>query len=284
MSDIWGQHIQNSPYQKSEFGAGDPNLLFVGAEKSGKTSLMNLFFGKQEEPQPTLALTYQSASIKASGRSILLHAWELGGGLHLESILKTIITKNAQKNFLIFISLDLSNASSILDGIEWIERISSTFEGKKRGVFLIGTHYDVFEGKEAREKEIIVKGLKAVASQHGAGLCFVSTKNETLKKRFTHIVKYIGLANSKIKEKELDITKPLLIPPNEDAESPNDSESYSIMMNELHQQAEIEDAQSAKDTSNPAENPQFREEDIDQLRIARKSELAGQIKTRDSKK
>lgn len=278
MSDIWGSFIQENPYQKKEFGAGDPNLLFIGSEQSGKTSLLNIFFSRQEEPQPTLALTYQSCNVKVQGRSIPLHAWELGGGLQLESILDTIVTENTQPGFVIFICFDLSSASSIIDAIDWIERIDARFNENRRAVYFIGTHYDAFEGKESHEKEIIVRGLRAIASQHNSGICFVSIKNETLKARFRNIIKYVGIANSKIREKEDDNTTPIIIGPGEDPDAKNDNDSIAAMMNHLSQEAANEREKSPKDNSNPAENPQFQEEDIDQLRAARKSELAEQMK------
>ncbi|OHT03150.1 hypothetical protein TRFO_06815 [Tritrichomonas foetus] len=283
MSDIWGTQINESPYKKQEFGAGDPNMLFVGSEKSGKTSLLNIFFKRQEEPHPTLALTYQSCGVKVAGRPITLHAWELGGGLQLESILDTIVTENTQNGFLIFICLDLSSASSIIDAVDWAERVDSRFAEKRRAVFFIGTHYDVFEGKDPHEKEIIVKGLRAVAAQHNAGICFTSTKHENLKARFKNIIKYVGIANAKIKEKEDDNSKPIIFGPGEDSDSKNDNDSVAAMMNQMAQEAANEREKSPKDHTNPAQNPQFAEEDIDQLCAARKSELVEQTKRSEKK-
>ena len=181
-------------------------------------------------------------------------------------------------NTLIFICFDLSSASSIIDAIDWIERIDARFNENRRAVYFIGTHYDAFEGKESHEKEIIVRGLRAIASQHNSGICFVSIKNETLKARFRNIIKYVGIANSKIREKEDDNTTPIIIGPGEDPDAKNDNDSIAAMMNHLSQEAANEREKSPKDNSNPAENPQFQEEDIDQLRAARKSELAEQMK------
>ena len=271
--DIWGDILSGSSYKEQHFGAGDPHLLFVGSEKSGKSTLQNIFFGKGDEPVPTLALNYQSCNIKVSGRSITLHLWELGGGLQLESILDTIVTEATQPSFVIFISMDLMSPSSIIDGIEWMDRIHARFGDKKRAVFFVGTKYDMFEAKDQKEKAIIAHGLRAIAAQRNAGIVFTSNKQDNLQNRFKNVIKYVAIANSKIREKSLESASPIIVGPGEDQDSKKDNESVATMMNMLREQSVSEKEKMDKDTSNPAENPQFAEEEIDSLRTARREEL-----------
>lgn len=271
--DIWGDYIKGSPYEKQCFGTGDPHLLFVGSEKSGKTTLQNIFFGRSDEPSPTLALTYQSCNIKVSNRSVTLHLWELGGGVQLESILDTVVTEQTQLGFVIFVCVNLMSPSSIIEAVDWIDRIQARFGDRKRAVFFVGTHYDVFEAKDPRDKDMIVKGLRAIAAQANAGIVFTSNRHDALMNRFKNVIKYVAIANSRIKEKSLEISSPVVVGPGEDKEAKNDNQSVSIMLSQIRDEAVSEREKMDKDLTNPAENPQFAEEEIDSLRAARREEL-----------
>ena len=282
MSDIWGQFINDSPYKPTVFGAGDPNILFVGSEKSGKTSILNEYLSLQENVQETLALTYHNKGIEINGDMTPLHVWELGGGLQLESILDTVVNESTQSNFLIFICLDLSSASSIIDAVDWIERIDARFGDKKRGVFFIGTHYDQFEGKDSREKEIIVRGLRAIAAQHNAGILFCSIKDSDLDKKIGNIVNLV-FNNLNIKDKVNSNSQPIIICPGDDNDYKNDSDSVSTMMNTMSQEAANEHHKSPRESLSPAEGKNFQETEIDQIYKARKTELTDQIKKKNSK-
>lgn len=282
VSDLWGQFIQTSDLKTQEFGAGDSHLLFVGSEKSGKTTLQNLFFGRVEDRiQPTLALNYQSCTVRASGREIVLHFWELGGGLQLESILDTVITENTQKDFIIFVCIDLNSPSSLLEGVDWIERINSRFDKNRRAVYFIGTCYDIFEVKDPHDKEIIVQGLRAIAAQNNAGICFVSQKSEQLVNRFKNIIKFVGIARASVKEaKNVEPLLPLFVAPGSDNEASSMSNAVAEFMNKTNQEAAGERERSPKETANQAENPVYAEEDIDSLRAARRAELQEKLKTK----
>ena len=269
--DIWGDYVAGSPYVEKHFGAGDPHLLFVGAEKSGKSTLQNMFFGKSDEPLPTLALNYQSCNIKVSNRSITLHLWELGGGLQLESILDTTVTSETQPGFVIFICMDLMSPTSILEGGEWLDHIQSRFGDTKRAVFFVGTKYDMFEAKDGRERELVSRGLRAIAAQHNAGVIFTSNRQDALVNRFKNVIKYVAIANSKVREKV--VTGAVIVGPGEDPEAKNDMEAVATLMNMMREQSEDEKEKLDRDTVNPAENPQFAEEEIDSLRAARREEL-----------
>jgi GTPase SAR1 family protein len=276
--DVWSTLVTAAPFTPADFGSGDPHLLFVGGEKSGKTSLQNIFLSRNEDPVPTLALTYQNVTIKASSRSMTLHFWELGGGLQLDSILNTIVTPQTQPGFLIFVCFDLMSPASIVDAVEWLDRVQSRFGDNRRSVFMIGTRYDIYESRDPREKDLLVQGLRAIAAQHGAGIAFISNRTDSLMNRFKNIIKYVALANSKIKEKMVESNSPIIIGPGEDEAARANSEAIATMMNQISQDAANEREKSPKDAVNPAEDKQFVEEEIDSLRAARRDELAQKLK------
>ena len=276
--DIWGDFVAGSPFVEKHFGAGDPHILFVGSEKSGKSTLQNMFFGKSDDPMPTLALNYQSCNIKVSNRAITLHLWELGGGLQLESILDTTVTPETQAGFVVFICMDLMSPLSILEACEWMDHIQSRFGDTKRAVFFVGTKYDLFEAKDGRERELVSRGIRAIASQHNAGVVFTSNRQDALVNRFKNVVKYVAIANSKIKEKS--VTGAVVVGPGDDQDAKTDMEAVATMMNMMREQSENEKEKLDRDTVNPAENPQFAEEEIDSLRAARREELEDKKKAK----
>jgi dynein light intermediate chain 2 len=272
--DFWGAIVAQSSFKRQQFGAGNPHLLFLGGEQSGKSSLQLAFFGKLEEPPPTLALSYQSCTIKVSSRPVTLHLWELGSGLQLDRILDSIVTDETRPGFTIFICMNLMSALSITDALEWVAHIPERFPNGERPVFLIGTHYDEFENRDPRDRELIARGLRAFAAQSGIGLCFTSTRSETLVTRFKNIIKFVAIGGTRMREKALDVRGPIVVGPGEDEEARSDTEAIAEMRNQVNQDASIEREKSPKETSNPAENPQFAEEEIDALRVARRKELA----------
>ena len=89
--------------------SNDAHFLFVEHEKCGKSTLLNSFFNRLKEPCPTLAISYQSCTVHVQENEKILHFWELGGGKNVKTILDTIITPEVEKNFYMFVCLDLMN-------------------------------------------------------------------------------------------------------------------------------------------------------------------------------
>ena len=141
--DIWGALINESNTNK-EILSTDKHFLFVGGQKSGKSSLQCQFFSRREEPQPTIAISYQSSTIKHDEKEVQLHFWEIGSGTDLQEILGTIFSKVEIPNLTIFISFEIGNANSILTSIDWGEIITSKFNFKNQSTFFVGTFYDKF--------------------------------------------------------------------------------------------------------------------------------------------
>jgi len=269
--DVWGGLIAASPHKARHFGAGDPHILFVGGEKSGKSTLQLMFAGRSDEAPATLALNYQSLTVKMNNRLITLHLWELGGGLQLESILDTIVTSDTQRGFVVFVCVNLMSPSSIVDGVEWMDHVTARFGENRTAVFFVGTHYDLFEGRDAKEKEEIVRGLRAVAAQQRAGIVFTARNREALVTRFRKVVMCVALGNGKLRERAVEAAEPVVVGPGDDDDERTNSGAVAAMMNRAREEAAGEGERADAEAKNTAE--EYPEEEIDALRAARRQEL-----------
>lgn len=280
--DVWGALVSQSPFKVQSFGAGDRHILLVGGEQSGKTSLQSQFFRQTDEPRPTLALNYQSCRANVGGQPAPLHFWELGGGVQLESLLDAIVTNDTRPGFFIFICLDLTSPSSLFDAIQWLDRLPTRFPDRPGCSFLMCTHYDGFQVRDPRDRDVIVRGLRALAAQRDVGLCFTSTRLPELAKRFEDVIKYVVLGGRKLKSIDLSPGRAIIVGPGQDPDARGDSEGLAAMMNQLSQEAAAEREKSPKETANMAENPQFAEDEMDSLRAARRKELAEKVQAKKS--
>jgi hypothetical protein len=125
---------------------------------------------------------------------------------------------------------------------------------------------------------LLVQGLRAIAAQHNAGLAFISNRVDALMNRIKNIIKYVALANDKIREKVIDSYTAVIVGPGEDDAARGNSEGIATMMNQISQDAANDREKSPKDMANPAEDRQFMEEEIDSLRAARREELTQKLK------
>ena len=189
--DIWGALINENKDNKKSL-TNDKHFLFVGGQKSGKTSLQYQFFSRREDTQPTIAVSYQSSLMKHEEKEIQLHLWEIGSGTSLEQLLNVIITDNEIPNLTIFIAFEMDRPSSILDAIEWGGIIQNHFGVKVKNVYFIGTFYDKFLKNESMQKLNVLQGMRAVANKYHAGLMYTSYKDDSLCNKFRSLVRAIA--------------------------------------------------------------------------------------------
>lgn len=274
VNDLWGQIIEHETEPIKPYGAGDSHVLFVGGEQSGKSSLINQFFGRGDSTYPTLALAYQCCNLKVNGKEKVLHFWELGGGVQMESLIPTIATEDTISGFVVFVCFDLSKSASIIESLEWLDILQMRLKDKQNAIFLAGTHYDLFESKSPQDKEIIVQGLRSIAAEHKVGLVFTSSKMETLINRFKNVIKYVCIANSNVREKSVDFFNPVIVGPGADTELQTSGQEVAVMMNKLSAEIAIEKRdKSSNSLKNVITDPGLAEEDIDSLYLAKKAEL-----------
>ena len=278
-TDLWGTYIQEMKEEKPKsYGAGDSHILFLGKSQSGKTALQNMFFGKSDETNPTIVLAYQSCGIKVNGKEKTLHFWELGE-ITFEGVLQSVVTPETQNGFTIFLCFDLTSSSSILECLEWLDMIEMRFKEGKHALFLVGTHYDLFEPKSPQDKEIVVQGLRALAQEHNAGLVFTSTKMENLITRFKNVIKFVCIGHGKVKEKETDISKAIIFGPGADSDFQPKGEEIAELMNKLSQENALEKKEKSQQSLRSLINdPNLAEEDIVSLAAAKRAELRASAK------
>lgn len=271
--DLWENLILDNTVAFKEFGADDTHLLFVGGELTGKTTLQSSFFGKNVHS--IFPLSYHSCNIKITDREMLIHVWELSGGVQLEPMLSGVVSKANQSGFIIFVCFNLSKPSSILEGMEWLELMKSRFKDSHRAIFLTGTYYDVFEQQSSSDKQVIVNGLRSVAHQKNTGIIFTSNKNQLLVNRLKNVVKYIGLMNTQLKEHFVGHSSPVLVGPGSDEALESANEDYVIFINKMNEDASNEKKENKENQSkNPINDPNLAEEEIDSLYLAKRLELA----------
>ncbi|KAK8885849.1 Cytoplasmic dynein 2 light intermediate chain 1 [Tritrichomonas musculus] len=263
--DIWGALIADSEETKTSLGANDAHFLFVGHEKCGKSSLLNSFFNRLEEPRPTLALSYQSCTLHVQEIEKILHFWELGGGMNLEKILSTIITPEIEKNFYVFVVLDLMNFSSIETAMEWLPTILRRFKSGFGGCFIAGTHYDEFEEKDPSFKAQIVNGIFSLCHQYGTGFFTFTPKFDSLISRFKSLIKSLLIPDVKKPERVSSHNGPTLTYPNDDVNGGETIQSFATFVKSEALKQTTSNKQKRNDGSINPDDPQYADEGIDKV-------------------
>ena len=79
MSDVISQIVEKQKEKDAEVGsgAGDSELLFVGAKGAGKSTLIHSFLLKEDPQKPTTALEYRFArrSTGTNNASTVCNIW-----------------------------------------------------------------------------------------------------------------------------------------------------------------------------------------------------------------
>lgn len=232
------------------------------------------FLTPADEPPPTLALSYQSCSIRSGEIEKILHFWELGSGKKLESVLDTIITPETRKGFSIFICFDITKNISILDVYDWLPMIMRRFREGCCCVYLVGTHYDGFEETDPSGKAKIIRGLRSLAYQFGAGLILSSHKNDQLTSRFKSLLKSIVFTDMKRPEMVDSHILPVLIHPQEDPDMTS-PEAGNLLMATLKDNVAHEEIAS---TTQTMDKSNFPEEQIDKVLVTHEKALEDSIR------
>eukprot|EP00930_Biecheleria_cincta_P042323 TRINITY_DN29119_c0_g1_i1.p1 TRINITY_DN29119_c0_g1~~TRINITY_DN29119_c0_g1_i1.p1 ORF type:complete len:373 (-),score=78.87 TRINITY_DN29119_c0_g1_i1:316-1434(-) len=119
------EHGQKSA--EDEF-ANDVNILFCGAKKSGKTSLVDRFINPnkddKDQPKPTVALDYKFARYAAEGSTskVLAHIYDLGGDEGNENLVGVPVSATSVGNLILAITLDLSEPHTCVQNLDkWLK-------------------------------------------------------------------------------------------------------------------------------------------------------------------
>lgn len=150
------------------------NFIFVGNEKSGKTSCFNLVFSKKEKDVKsyvqTCGINYNNAVASFGGsKKILMNGYELGGGLDSLGLIKNLVFDDNIKLTVFILVIDLEKPEKICETIKTFnneleklalnkeildlmltekkEKIKSDkyLELKPWNVVIVGSKYDLLE-------------------------------------------------------------------------------------------------------------------------------------------
>lgn len=118
------QHGAEEVKQDKEDASWEPNVIFVGAKESGKSSLLNAYImkDKADVPKPTGSLDYKYIrSSSGGGDKDVSHFWELGGGRALVSQIDIALSPKRLESAFVVLVLDLSKPHSVLpDLMYWL--------------------------------------------------------------------------------------------------------------------------------------------------------------------
>ena len=128
MSDVISQIVEKQKEKDAEVGsgAGDSELLFVGAKGAGKSTLIHSFLLKEDPQKPTTALEYRFArrSTGTNNASTVCNIWELGGGTQLSELIKVVLLPDRMHACVVAITLDLGAPGEALPTLQfWLEHV-----------------------------------------------------------------------------------------------------------------------------------------------------------------
>ena len=133
MSDVISQIVEKQKEKDAEVGsgAGDSELLFVGAKGAGKSTLIHSFLLKEDPQKPTTALEYRFArrSTGTNNASTVCNIWELGGGTQLSELIKVVLLPDRMHACVVAITLDLGAPGEALPTLQfWLEHVRKHVE------------------------------------------------------------------------------------------------------------------------------------------------------------
>lgn len=98
----------------------EKNFIFIGDNKSGKTTIFNLIFSNKKDKDnkytQTCGINFNNASVSFSNinRKILLNGYELGGNIENIQLIKNIVFENNILNTTFVLIIDLNQPENVL--------------------------------------------------------------------------------------------------------------------------------------------------------------------------
>ncbi|KAJ3190480.1 Cytoplasmic dynein 2 light intermediate chain 1 [Gaertneriomyces sp. JEL0708] len=243
------KEAHSSKPKSSENDSIETHLVFLGAPRSGKTSVILRFLDRDETPSPTLALDYTFARRTRGINNIkdVAHIWELGGATSSTPLLRVPINEQNLHLLSVFIVVDLSKPHQTQNTLNTVlplllDHIRATMSGlTARGskrpkaltqhslkkweshpdkdkitispipLTIIATNYDKFLNAEPSLRKTLSTLLRYSAHTHSASLLFTSLQHPpTLQKLRTHLSQHAFRTNG-LKHSVFDMNKPLCI-------------------------------------------------------------------------
>ncbi|XP_038214600.1 cytoplasmic dynein 2 light intermediate chain 1 [Zerene cesonia] len=192
-------------------------IIIAGDQKVGKSSLVNAFLEKNDNPRETLVMEYsfgRKSSQKPGIDKIICHVWEYGG--KIEMLSDVLVSIPIRGSFFFCIMLDLSKIKKIWNTLEsCIQAIQKNFStaDSTMEIIIIGGYYDHFKNFDTEIKKMVCTTLRSVALLFNAHLLFYSKKDTHLARKAKDLCYGMGFGNGiLLKEKNTNFLKPLMIP------------------------------------------------------------------------
>ncbi|XP_053212943.1 cytoplasmic dynein 2 light intermediate chain 1-like isoform X2 [Panonychus citri] len=252
---------------KSEFNLKETKqtLLFIGSKESGKSSIINRFMDRKDEPKPTLALNYLSThSEKIGDGNQLCDIWELGDATYLLKLLPFVLKEDNIKSMAIVIVLDLSRPNELVSVTECLLQniceIISPFIKKQSNE----RRSSISRNKAERMSSSNIKKLLPNLS---IPIIIMANKYDLFQDMEPDDRRLI-----KLPEARFDNNNPIWMPSESDPSNFLDGDSLEILKNKMIKrwnQIAIELILP----DDPAKDENFKERDVDLIRTQRYEEL-----------
>uniref|UniRef100_A0A158PC14 Cytoplasmic dynein 2 light intermediate chain 1 n=1 Tax=Angiostrongylus cantonensis TaxID=6313 RepID=A0A158PC14_ANGCA len=239
---------------------GTTHLIICGNTQSGKSTMINKFLDKNEEPKETVALEYTYARRTRGNNKDVCHIWELGGGADLTQLLAIPLTKENIESATLVVVLDLTRPNEL-----WITMETLIAEAKRHcetaikllnqneetamrhpiqedekicswfpiPMLMVGTKYDEFQNLESEQRRRICTTLRFIAFYYGAHLMFYSCYHEQLVRVGRSVFSHFGFGSSVPKAKVIDHNKPIYITSGTDTVEVNSCQLESSKIDDI---------------------------------------------------
>ncbi|XP_043774065.1 cytoplasmic dynein 2 light intermediate chain 1 isoform X3 [Cervus elaphus] len=281
---------------------GEKSVFFIGSKNGGKTTIILRCLDRDEPPKPTLALEYTYGR-RAKGHNTpkdIAHFWELGGGTSLLDLISIPITSDTLRTFSIVLVLDLSKPNDLWPTMENLLQATKLNVdkvimklGKKNSKAASEMRQKMWSNMQkdhpdfdSEKRKVICKTLRFVAHYYGASLMFTS-KSEALLLKIRGVINQLAFGIDKSKSICVDQNKPLFITAGLDSLSQIGSPPLPDNdIGKLHARSPMElwkkvyeklfppkSINTLKDVRDPAQDPQYAESEVDEMRIQKDQEL-----------
>ncbi|GMH74543.1 hypothetical protein TrST_g8769 [Triparma strigata] len=207
----------------------DAYCLFVGDKGGGKSCLVGLFMGKEEDVKPTVALDYQFARRPRAGSTNnskdISHVWELGGNLSVPELISIPLRRGLDKSVVVVV-VDTGRPENVVRSLKkWLDlvrdridvemrefeakepaRAKAMFEEAERRfgvdhpdfssvnispvpIVIVANKYDKLKEEDSAGRRCLMQALRFVAHGIGATLVFASTRDKQSRDLFRSVAR-----------------------------------------------------------------------------------------------
>ncbi|KAF4016262.1 hypothetical protein G4228_008103, partial [Cervus hanglu yarkandensis] len=278
---------------------GEKSVFFIGSKNGGKTTIILRCLDRDEPPKPTLALEYTYGR-RAKGHNTpkdIAHFWELGGGTSLLDLISIPITSDTLRTFSIVLVLDLSKPNDLWPTMENLLQATKLNVdkvimklGKKNSKAASEMRQKMWSNmqKDHPDRELIDPfpiPLVIIGSKYD--IFQFTSKSEALLLKIRGVINQLAFGIDKSKSICVDQNKPLFITAGLDSLSQIGSPPLPDNdIGKLHARSPMElwkkvyeklfppkSINTLKDVRDPAQDPQYAESEVDEMRIQKDQEL-----------